>query len=205
MVYVKTHWQEVQDIVLQAGEYVQEKINAFVETVKLEVTNRVNEMVSKILCEAESSIDCREGWTGEIREWIKAMLKQLGDSMSTSITITVAVANPIMYSLVRIAGNLFQQAVTIDMPRLQNAVNQMDRLATRVQKLDESLNGLYRKLCINSIEQGEGVFTSLANMYQIFSADINVDDGWKIRRKANAISELFRRYDEIETWIKRQL
>ncbi len=67
----------------------------------------------------------------------------------------------------------------------------MNRLASRVAQVDERLASLYRRLAQNNIEQEEGIFTSLANLYNLFSADINVDQGKAIRSRARALTELF--------------
>lgn len=199
--YIKAHWEEIRDAVAAAGEFVQEKVSEFAEAVKL----AVNGWMAAILFALEQILEHADQFAENMLEQVKSVLKQMGDYMKAQIAGAIRLVNPIAYELIRIICNLFQQSVTIDMYRLQSAVEQMDRLAARVLRMDARLSALYRELCVNHVEQGEGILVSLANMYHLFSADINVDEGWRIRRKASAISELFDGYNDAEKWVKMQL
>ena len=133
------------------------------------------------------------------------ILQEMGSLMGKCVQDVIKISNPLLYGLVRIVSGYQQSQVTIDMVRLGNAVDEMERIAGKIAGIDGQLAGLYRKLCINNIEQGEGIFTSLANLYNLSRADINVDEGNRIRRKASDLRDLFDEYDSVEKWVLRQL
>ena len=98
-----------------------------------------------------------------------------------------------------------QQEVRINEPLLNSTVDDMNRLANRVQAIDRRLDSLYNLLTVNGIEEGEGIWTSLANLYNLAKADISVDEGNRIRRMANNLSGLYTGYSNAERWVLQQL
>ncbi len=124
------------------------------------------------------------------------------DGFVKTAKLVFAISNPILYGIVRLAVGATQTPVTVDMTRLQSAVDAMKRLADRTETIDRRLDTLYSTMTIDNIEQGENIFTSLANLYNLARADISVDNGHKIRKKANAISETFLEYKETDQWLK---
>lgn len=98
-----------------------------------------------------------------------------------------------------------QPVVSINVTLLSDTVDSMQRLANRVQTMDRRLDSLYSWLARDNIEQSEGVWTSLVNLYNLMRADISVDEGGRIRRMANNLSGLFTGYEDAEKWVLQQL
>lgn len=194
--YLRQHWEELVQLVTMAVEYAQEKLTQFVTAMKQAVTVAAQAAITAAVYGAtQLAEEFYAGVTGLVD-----VLQELGRLASAALQRGLALSNPLMYIAARLVSGLRQAVVTIDMARLQEAVSSMDALAARVQRMDSRLDALYRTLCVNNIEQGEGIFTSLANLYHLSSADINVDEGRTIRKKATAISELYTGYSEAERW-----
>lgn len=194
--YIRAHWEELKAFVTMAAEFVQQKIAEFVAAMKLAISAAVQTAVTAVVYSITELVEqCYAAVTGLVD-----VVEELGRLASAAVQHIFAVSNPLLYAAVRLVTGLRQAAVTIDMSRLQRAVARMDALAVRVQRMDYRLDGLYRLLCIKNIKQGEDLFTSLANLYRLSSADICVDQGSAIRRKANAISDLYAGYTDAEKW-----
>lgn len=194
--YIRQHWDELMGYVNMAAEFVQKKLEEFYAAMRLVITTGVHAAIAALVYQAK---EIAEGFYA-VGEAVVNVLEEMGRLASAAIAQALAISNPLLYTLLRTVTGLAQSAVTIDMIRLQNAVDAMDALATRIANMDTRLDTLYRQLCISNIQQGEGIFTSLANLYNLASADINVDQGNKIRRKANNLSSLFSGYREVESW-----
>ena len=72
--------------------------------------------------------------------------------------------------------------------QLENLSGRLLQLASEVNSLDSSLSSLYGKLLIRDIEQGENIFTCLADMFHLVRADIVVDSGWMVRNECQRLS-----------------
>lgn len=199
--YIVEHWNSFKRSLVEAEEYAQEKLSEFAEAAMAEVRTKINEKIASTLYQGKQIVKA----AGALNAKGNNYLNVLGQYASKSVKKVLKATNPFAYATIRSASGLVQSPVTIDMIRLLEVVEQMDRLASRVQTIDARLDTLYRKLCISNIEQEEGIFTSIVNLYNLCSADINVDEGQKIRRKANAISELFHEYKDAESWVLNQI
>ena len=178
-----------------------ETIREIVEAVKMGIRIYYNVLVTKSF---ELAVNIVEA-AGSYMEEIKEVAVDMGTFVLNSLEAVVFIQSPLIYVLVRTILNIRQQPVRINMHTLQNAVERMDDLALRVKIIDGRLDTLYRKLCQNNIEQKEGIFTSLANLYHLASADVNVDQGKDIERKASALRNLFDEYDKTEKWVLGQI
>lgn len=199
--FIREHWDEFVNFLDDCKDYVQEKISEFVEAMRLAINTGANIFITSLVYQATKVVEMY----GNMKDVTVDVLQKIGHYTAKNIQNALRISNPLLYCAIRAITGCTQPSVTIDMVRLQNAVDKMDRLATRVGNIDNRLNSLYGKLCINNIEQGEGIFTSLVNMYHLSRADINVDEGNRIRRKANAISSLFNGYKDAERWALSQI
>ena len=199
--FMKEHWNEFVNFLGEFKGYLQEKICEFAEAMRLVIGAGANVVITTIAYQAEHIVEMY----GCMKDVTIDVIQKIGRYTAQSIQTVLRISSPLLYSAIRAITGCVQSPVTVDMVRLQNAVDQMDRLANRVANIDERLNLLYGKLCINNIEQGEGIFTSLVNIYHLSRADINVDEGNKIRRKANAINSLFNGYKDAEKWALGQI
>lgn len=199
--FIKEHWDEFENFLNELKEYLQEKISEFVEAMRLAIHASANIVITSLAYQSANVVEMY----GCMKEATVDVLQKIGHYTAKNIQNALRMSNPLLYCAIRTIVGCTQPSVTIDMVRLQNAVDKMDRLATRVGNIDNRLNSLYGKLCINNIEQGEGVYTSLVNMYHLSRADINVDEGNRIRRKANAINSLFNGYKDAERWAMSQI
>ena len=199
--FIKEHWDEFVNFLDEVKDYVQEKISEFVEAMRITIRAGANILITSLVYQATNVVEMY----GNFKDAAVDVLQKIGHYTAQSIQNALRISNPLLYCTIRVITGCIQPSVTIDMVRLQNAVDKMDRLATRVEKIDIRLDSLYGKLCINNIEQGEGIFTSLVNMYRLSRADINVDEGNRIRRKANAINSLFNGYKDAERWALGQI
>lgn len=199
--FIREHWDEFVNFLDNCKEYVQEKISEFVEAMRLAINAGANILITSLVYQATKVVEMY----GNMKDVTVDVLQKIGHYTAKNIQTALRISNPLLYCAIRSITGCTQPSVTIDMVRLQNAVDKMDRLATRVGNIDSRLNSLYGKLCINNVEQGEGIFTSLVNMYHLSRADINVDEGNRIRRKANAINSLFNGYKEAERWALSQI
>ncbi len=178
-----------------------EKIHEIVEAVKMHVRVSYNVLAAGAF---ETAVNIIEG-VGSLAKGIKETAISMGTAVINGLEAAIYIQAPLLYVLVRTIMNFHQQPVRIDMNSLQNAVERMETLAGRVENIDGRLKSLYWKMCQNNIEQKEGVFTSLANLYHLASADINVDKGRDIARKARALRSLFSEYDKTERWVLGQI
>lgn len=199
--YICDHWDELVEWVNMTAELVARKLEEFFAAMRLAIRTgaqiAVTDLVSLASQVAEDLYQIGCG--------LVSIIVELGRLTGSAIVQAIAISNPLLYTLIRTAANVIQGAVSIDMIRLQNAVDTMLRLAERVENIDTRLDSLYQKLCINNIQQGEGIFTSLANLYNLCSADIQVDKGFWIRKKAHDLSSLFEGYKAAESWTMEQV
>lgn len=194
--YIREHWDELVAFVNMVVDVAREKLAEFVAGMKLAITAGAHIVITQLVATATKITE----EVIEIGSAVVSVVQELGRVVSGVIAQSIAISNPLLYTLCRVVAGITQSMVTIDMALLQDAVDDMDALATRVQNMDTRLDRLYRQLCISNIQQGEGIFTSLANLYNLSSADILVDQGNWIRRKANDLSSLFDGYRNAEHW-----
>lgn len=198
---LKQWWAELKQLASMAVEFVREKIHEIAEAVRTFVVDNYQFFITG-LCFSAAKL--AEG-VADLAAGVEEVVMKTGRAAAKCLDYVVRFSSPFTYGLVRAIAGMLQEPVRIDMARLQKAVDEMNSLARKVENIDSRLNSLYGKLCRNNIEQSEGIFTSLANMYHLASADIKVDQGYRIRRKANGLSSLFDGYRDVESWAKQQL
>ncbi|MBQ2963364.1 MAG: DUF2974 domain-containing protein [Clostridia bacterium] len=187
-------YEYVTDKIDQAADYIYNKVTELYTSIRNTVRKELNETVGKIYGVAESII------TKSTRFFDKAC-ELLSKAQKVSIAVMDKVlkyTNPLFYSIASSVYRARQSIISINIKKLKECVNTLYRLATRISALDTRLDNLYYKLSRNNIEQEEGVFTSLASIYNLFSADLNIDQGGVIRRKARALSELVEKFEATE-------
>lgn len=199
--YIHEHWDELMAWVSLTAELVARKLEEFFAAMRLAIRTGAQVAVTGLVALASQVAEDLY----QIGCGLVSIIVELGRLTGSAIVQAIAISNPLLYTLIRTAANVVQSAVSIDMVRLQSAVDAMIRLAERVASIDTRLDSLYQKLCISNIQQGEGIFTSLANLYNLCSADILVDKGFWIRKKANDLSALFDAYKDAEDWTMEQV
>ena len=195
--FIVTHWEEIM-----------EKINAAIEWVE-EMAKRICDYITgKIAAAIEATIQTAKFCYDQAKRFAREAYEKVVsfcDYAKQQIRAGISYLNDIAHTVVRTVTGAVQTAVTIYMQRLQDAVERMDRVAGRVQAMDRRLDTLYGWLCRSSVEQGEGIFVTLANLYRLSWADLNVDEGDRIRRMANNLSSLNEGYKTVEKWVATQL
>lgn len=199
--YIYENWDVIVETWNMAIDYVKEKITEFYTQLKREVEVKLNLWVSDVLAKAEEMITIASNVFDKIKEGAVATVKAIKSVSVEMMKNYFKATHPFLYMIASKIHKATQEPISINMGRLQDCVDRMNNLATRVIDLDNRLDGLYERLCWNNIEQGENVFTSLANLYNLFRADLCVDEGRKIRKKADALSELFEGYEDVESWV----
>ena len=199
--YIREHWDELVAWVSLTAELVARKLEEFFAAMRMAIRTGAQVAVTGLVALASQVAEDLY----QIGGALTSIIVELGRLTGSAVVQAIAISNPLLYTLIRTVANVAQSAVSIDMARLQSAVDSMMRLADRVANIDIRLDSLYRKLCISNIQQGEGIFTSLANLYNLSSADILVDKGFWIRKKANDLSSLFEAYKSAEDWTMEQV
>ena len=95
---------------------------------------------------------------------------------------------PVVYQFVKNSGYHNPIRIQYNLLQLENLSGRLLQLASEVNSLDSSLSSLYGKLLIRDIEQGENIFTCLADMFHLVRADIVVDSGWMVRNECQRLS-----------------
>lgn len=199
--FLREHWEELKSLAGQAVEYVRERIAEMVSAIRMAVQAAALGLIATVFYQAKQLAEAIGTATEVLLESLRVVERLIAKALDQAFKLF----NPLLYTIVRAVAGASQEPVTIDMVRLSHAVDQMDRLSTRVGRIDQRLDSLYGKLCVKSIEQGEGIFTSIANLYHLSSADVRVDQGHAIRRKANALRELFDGYKDCERWLAEEI
>ena len=198
---LKQAWNELTQLIGMAVDFVKEKIHQVVQAVRMHIIANFQATISVLFFTAAKMVEGIQ----HLAHGVKEVVMEIGGYAAECLDFVVKITSPLVYSVVRGITGLLREPVRIDMRRLQSAVDLMEKLASRTGKIDSRLNSLYGRLCWNNIEQEEGIFTSLANLYHLASADIKVDQGYRIRRKANGLKSLFDDYKSTESWVKQQL
>jgi len=202
--YIYAHWDEIKKFICDTIDAIKNAIVKLYCAIRDKIRQGINEATAFVFKQAEKLI------TGvrRVKDAIKDVYESAKNTLTNIKNATVSYmkkqfkANfPGLYNLVSNVFGAKREPLHVDMRRLRDAVNEMSRLANRVATMDSRLDNLYRQLSQNNIEQGENVWTSLCNMYNLLRADINVDEGAAIKRKARSITELFGSYEKMDNWI----
>jgi len=199
--HVIANWDEIKADIIQGAEYVKDKVVEMYTALKNKLNEDLNNYAEDVLLNLERIITVGERFINKAVDQVSDFMGYLRDACKIAIKAAFFVSNPILYAIASKIYNASREPVRINMVKLRQCVNTMNRLASRVASIDSRLDNLYYQLSRNNIEQGEGIFTSLANMYNLFRADLNVDEGQAIKRKARALSELFEDCEKTDKWV----
>ena len=199
--HIIVNWDSIKEAIIQGAEYVKDKIAEMYTALVNKINEEINEYVADVLATVEKIITVGERVIDFAGDKIEDFMGFMKDACKVAIKTLFMLSNPILYLIASKLYNSTREPVRINMVKLRQCVNTMNRLASRVASIDSRLDNLYYQLSRNNIEQGEGIFTSLANMYNLFRADLNVDEGQAIKRKARALSELFEDCEKTDKWV----
>jgi len=199
--HIAKNWDKICDAVERKIDYIKDEISDFYSSLRDKVRSDINNFVGNVFSKAEELITKGSRVVNSAIDGTMSFLKNLKEQAITSIKNTLFISNPILYMITSRIYKETKQPVRINVTKLRNCVDTLGKLAKRVANIDSRLDSLYWRLTKKNIEQGEGVFTSLANLYNLFRADLNVDEGATMKRKARALSDLFDGYETAEKTI----
>ncbi len=194
-------YEFVKDKVEQAVDFVQDKVSEFYNELKEVVRVGLNSALDKVYSTAEKIITKGRRVANAVTDTACKVLDAAKKVSVATIGTVLKYTKPILYTIAAKVYKLRQGEVRINLKKLKQCVNTLYRLASRISSLDSRLDSLYYRLAQNNIEQEEGVFTSFASMYNLFRADLNIDEGAAIRRKANELSTLLEGFESTERMI----
>ncbi len=199
--HIIANWDTIHAKLIEGAEYIKDKIAELYTELKNKLIEQLNNYAEDVLSGIEKIITVGERVINYAVDQVGDFIGYLRDACKVAIKAAFMICNPILYAIASKLYNASKEPVRINMVKLRQCVSTMNRLASRVANIDSRLDNLYYQLSRNNIEQGEGIFTSLANMYNLFRADLNVDEGQAIKRKARALSELFEDCEKTDEWV----
>ena len=199
--HIQKNWDTICNNVKMAAEQVKDEIVRFYNETKLVVETGINNWVSSVCSKAEEYITKGERVVNKLIDGATNFWEFFKDQTIKAAKMHLLVSNPLLYIVASKVYKAVAQPVKINVYEISDCVDRMNRLAKRVAKIDQRLDNLYWRLAQNNIEQEEGLFTSLANIYNLFRADLNVDEGAAIKRKARALTDLYDGYKRTDEWV----
>lgn len=199
--HVVKNWDRISDALEQAAEYVKDEIVEFYNEAKQAVKSEINNWISSVTSKAEKYITKGSRVVNKIVDGATDFWEFFKEQAIASVKNLLFVSNPLFYIIASKVYREVKEPVKINVYGISDCVDRMNRLAKRVAKIDQRLDDLYWRLAQNNIEQDEGLFTSLANIYNLFRADLNVDEGATIKRKARALTDLYDGYKSTDEWV----
>lgn len=199
--HIIKNWDKICESIGQKLDYIKEKIADFYVSTKQAIREGINNWTSSVFSKAEQLITRGSRFINSVKDKATSFLSMVKDETVNTIKRNFAVSHPFLYIIASKVYREVKGPVKINVTKLRNCVETLTKLATRVANIDTRLDNLYYKLARNNIEQEKGVFTSLANLFNLFRADLNVDEGASLKRQARALSALFEGYEDTEEWI----
>jgi len=199
--HVVKNWDRISNALEQAAEYVKDEIVKFYNEAKQAVKSDINNLISSVASKAEKYITKGSRVVNKIVDGATDFWEFFKEQAVASVKNLLFVSNPLFYIIASKVYRDVKEPVKINVYEISDCVDRMNRLAKRVAKIDQRLDDLYWRLAQNNIEQDEGLFTSLANIYNLFRADLNVDEGAAIKRKARALTDLYDGYKRTDEWV----
>lgn len=179
----------------------------FAEATVEYVTKLANDIYEYVKDRVDAAIDATVDLAKYLYNSAKKITKNIYDGavsfLDTAKKKVVDAYNLIKQTARKVSSTIcgyYEQGVRLQMALLQDCADRMNSIATRVKNIDTRLDTLYWRLCNSEIEQGDGIFTTLASLYNLARADLNVDEGNRIRRMANNLCEVNETYKQIEQW-----
>lgn len=200
--FIIYHFDEIKAAVVKAFNDTVDAIKSVCVMVANAVKNAVVRLVTECIEGAKKLIESAKQFVSSVKQQICDKLHAIKNGILDHIKKGFATTQNAFHRVVEKISSYGREMLWVDSVRLKYCVDQLNTIARRVASIDSRLNSLYSKLKKNNIEQEEGVFTSLVNMYHLCSADINVDEGQALRRRARAISDLFKAFEKAEKFIE---
>jgi hypothetical protein len=200
--HIIKNWDRIVSDIKRTVEEIKEKVGEFFSEIIEKVKSGIEKYISIVVSKAIEFVGKVKNVVNSAINGAKAWLHSVKESAIKGINKVLNFSRGVVY---RISSRLFgarKEPVRIDYRRLRDCVDRMNAISRRVSIIDRRLDSLYLKLLAKDIEQEEGVLTSIVNMYNLIRADIAVDEGTSIKRKAQAISSLFGDYNGLERRIK---
>lgn len=199
--HIIVNWDTIKAEIINGAEYIKDKVAEMYTTLRNKLNEQLNNYVEDVLSFVEKAITIGDRFINNAVDQVGDFIGYLRDACKVAIKSILLISNPILYLIASKMYNASREPVKINMVKLRQCVNTMSRLANRVANIDSRLDNLYYQLSQDNIEQEEGIFTSLLNMYNLFRADLNVDEGQAIKRKARALTELFENCESTDKWV----
>lgn len=200
--HIIQNWDKICEAFGRLADYVKDEVAKFYNAAKQYVSAEINKWISNVCCTAETYITKGSRIVNTMVDVASGFFEELKKQAVAAVKSMLLAANPLFYVIASKVYRAANEPVRINVMKLSDCVDRMNRLATRVAAIDERLDRLYSRLARNNIEMEKGVFTSLANMYHLFRADLNVDEGAVIKRRARALSDLYDGYVDTDKWVK---
>lgn len=199
--HIVKNWDTICEKAELIADYVKDEIVKFYNDAKQAVQTGINHWLGSVCTIAEKCITMGDRVVNKFIDGAADFWDSFKKKAIDSVKALLFVANPLIYIIASKVYKANKEPVRINFPRIRDCVDRMNNLARRVANIDARLDNLYWRLAQNNIEKEEGIFTSLANMYNLFRADLNVDEGAAIKRKARALSDLYDGYESTEKWV----
>ena len=199
--YIVKNWDTICEKAELIADYVQDEIAKLYNEARHAVQSGINNWLGSVCATAEKYITKGARVVNKFIDGAADFWDSFKEKAIDSVKTLLFVANPLIYIIASKVYKANKEPVRINIPRIRDCVDRMNNLARRVANIDSRLDNLYWRLAQNNIEKEEGIFTSLANMYNLFRADLNVDEGAAIKRKARALSDLYDGYESTEKWV----
>ena len=203
--HIYQNWDEImmkiKDTVNDIKIYVSEKFNELVEVVKSQFKRTLEaavDLAKKAITNGKQIIN--SAVTAAV-----TFLDKIRDKAVDAIKKSFEFTKNCLYRVAEGVYRVYSHIVKLDVTVLSDCVDRMMKLATRVSAIDERLDALYLALIKDDIEENKGVFTSIANLYNLTSADIKVDQASLIVRRARQLSEMYQGYVDADNWVKANL
>ena len=198
MIYMKTVTDfliENREKIMSGIEYTAEKL---MNAMSAYIEGKANQILASVCKKAEKNITTLITITGIIDDAIYASLDELEMAVQSCLKAFIAFHLPMAYIICTVISKSKRYDVEINVKVLRETVQTLNALVIRVQNMDRRLNTLYERLAQNNVELEEGIFTSIANLFNLFRADICVDQAGAVRRRANSLAEFLEEGDRLE-------
>lgn len=188
---------QVWDTLVNTAQLVAE----YVTQLAKDIYNHVCEKIDMMIDEAIETMKLLQTKAKDLAKKVYATSVAIVTYAKERIKDALNMAQTIADKVAQAVTGAVQNAISIQVERLDACVRDMLSIANRVQYMDDRLDRLYYRLLNDMVEKEEGFFISLLNLYNLTKADIKVDQGGMIRRMANNINSWNNAYKEVENWL----
>ncbi len=207
--HIIKNWEVIRDTIINAVNaavnYIKDKITEYFLALRNAVRTIVNVEVAFVFDLAEDIVAIKKSLINAASEVAVGVLRETKKVAMQVVQSWLLVNNVIFYSIASKLFGYVREQIIINMTELRQCVDSMQRLAARVSNIDSRLDNLYYKLARNNIEQGENIFTSILNLYNLIKSDFVVDEGAAIKSRANALERLMDGYVKSEKLIRQKV